>query len=96
VPDLPAGPSFGLDPDATYGEARLRLRPGAILALYTDGLAETRTRPFDQGITALQGLLAQHRQEPLDVIADLVVESLAVTREDDVTILLARIPDGSQ
>jgi hypothetical protein len=96
VPDLPAGPSFGLDPDATYGEARLRLRPGAILALYTDGLAETRTRPFDQGITALQGLLARHRQQPLDVIADLVVESLAVTREDDVTILLARIPEGSQ
>jgi hypothetical protein len=96
VPDLPAGPSFGLDPDAAYGEARLRLRPGAILALYTDGLAETRTRPFDQGITALQALLARHRREPLEVIADLVVESLAASREDDVTVLLARIPEAGR
>jgi hypothetical protein len=96
VPDLPAGPSFGLDPDAGYGEARLKLPPGAVLALYTDGLAETRTRPFDQGIAALQALLARHRREPLEVIADLVVESLAVRREDDVTVLLARIPDASR
>jgi hypothetical protein len=96
VPDLSAGPSFGLDPDAGYGEARLRLPPGAVLALYTDGLAETRTRSFDQGIAALRALLARHRQEPLEVIADLVVESLAVSREDDVTVLLARIPDGAK
>jgi len=96
VPDMPAGPSFGLDPDARYGEARLKLPPGAILALYTDGLAETRTRAFDQGIAALQALLARHRQEPLEVIADLIVESLAVSREDDVTVLLARIPDAGR
>lgn len=93
VPDLPAGPSFGVDPGARYGQARLKLPPGAILALYTDGLAETRTRPFDQGIAALQALLARHRREPLEVIADVIVESLAVRREDDVTVLLARIPD---
>lgn len=93
VPDLPAGPSFGLGPDVGYGEARLKLPPGAVLALYTDGLAETRTRSFDQGITALQSLLARHRQEPIEVIADLVVETLAARREDDVTFLLARIPD---
>lgn len=92
VPGLPSGPSFGLQPDARYGEARLRLPTGAVLALYTDGLAETRTRPFDQGIAALQAVLAKHRREPLEVIADLVVESLAARREDDVTILLARIP----
>ena len=96
VPDLPAGPSFGLDPDADYGQARVEFPPGAVLALYTDGLAETRTRPFDQGIAALRALLARHRREPLEVIADLVVESLAVSREDDVTLLLARIPDTSR
>jgi serine phosphatase RsbU (regulator of sigma subunit) len=96
VPDMPAGPSFGLDPDARYGEARLKLPPGAILALYTDGLAETRTRAFDQGIAALRALLARHRREPLEVIADLIVESLAVSREDDVTVLLARVPDAGR
>lgn len=96
VPDLPAGPSFGLDLDARYGEARLKLPPGAVLALNTDGLAETRTRSHDQGIAALRALLARHRQEALEVIADLIVESLAVSREDDVTVLLARIPDASR
>ena len=96
VPDLPAGPSFGVDPDARYGQARLKLPPGAILALYTDGLAETRTRSFDQGIAALQALLALYRREPLELIADLIVESLAVRREDDVTVLLVRIPDASR
>lgn len=96
VPDLPAGVSFGLDPDAAYGQARLELPPGAVLALYTDGLAETRTRPYDQGIAALQTLLARHRREPLEVIADLIVDSLAERREDDVTVLLARIPDASR
>jgi serine phosphatase RsbU (regulator of sigma subunit) len=87
---------FGLDPDADYVEARVKFPPGAVLALYTDGLAETRTRPFDQGIAALRALLARHRREPLEVIADLVVESLAVSREDDVTLVLARIPDTSR
>lgn len=94
VPDLPAGAAFGLDPDAAYGEAQLKLPPGAVLALYTDGLAETRTRSYDQGIAVLQALLARHRREPLQVIADLIIESLAVRREDDVTLLLARIPSA--
>lgn len=92
VPDLPAGLSFGLNRDARYGEARLRLPPGAVLALYTDGLCETRTQAFDLGIVALQAVLARYRREPLDLVADLVVEALAGTREDDVTVLLARIP----
>jgi serine phosphatase RsbU (regulator of sigma subunit) len=96
VPDLPAGPSFGLDPDAVYGQARLKLPPGAILALYTDGLAETRTRPFDQGIAALQTQLTRHHHQPLQVIADRLLAALAATREDDITILLARIPDTSR
>jgi hypothetical protein len=93
VPDLPAGPLSGVDPDARHGEARLKPPPGALLALYTDGLAETRIRSFDQGIASLQALLAWHRRKPLEVIADLIVESLAVNGEDDVTVLLARIPD---
>ena len=51
VPELPAGQSLGLGP-ASYGQARIKLPPGAVLALYTDGLVESRTRSFDQGILA--------------------------------------------
>ena len=54
-----AGPRSARRPVARRGsrqlrEAHIRLRPGTILALYTDGLVETRTRPFDQGILALR------------------------------------------
>jgi serine phosphatase RsbU (regulator of sigma subunit) len=37
VPDLPGGQSLGLG-SAVYGQARIKFPPGAIIALYTDGL----------------------------------------------------------
>jgi hypothetical protein len=87
---LPGGQSLGVAP-ASYGEARIRLRPGTILALYTDGLVETRTRPFDQGILALRSALA-HRRPDLDATCAELAASLGETREDDITIVLGRIP----
>jgi Stage II sporulation protein E (SpoIIE)/GAF domain len=91
VPELPAGQSLGLGP-AVYGEARIKLPPGAIVALYTDGLVETRTRSFDQGIIALRGVLAS-AHERLEVLCDMLIASLAEHHEDDVTVTLARIPE---
>ncbi len=90
VADLPAGQSLGLGP-ASYGEARIKLPAGAILALYTDGLVETRTRSFGDGILALRSLLARERG-PLESIGDALISSLAGRYEDDVTVILARIP----
>lgn len=58
VPELPAGQSLGLG-TAVYGQARIKLPPGAVLALYTDGLVESRTRSFDQGILAMRSILAR-------------------------------------
>jgi hypothetical protein len=92
VADLPAGQSLGLGP-ASYGEARIKLPAGAILALYTDGLVETRTRSFEDGILALRSLLARERG-PLESICDALICSLAGRYEDDVTVILARIPAG--
>jgi serine phosphatase RsbU (regulator of sigma subunit) len=90
VPELPAGQSLGLGP-AVYGEARIRLAPGTIVALYTDGLVESRTRSFDQGILALRDVLARGH-ESLEALCDMVIASLADQYEDDVTVTLARIP----
>ena len=90
VPDLPGGQSLGVGP-ASYGQARIKLPQGATLALYTDGLVETRTRPFDQGILALQLVLA--RQHPdLATACDELIISLGQRHEDDLTVVLARIP----
>jgi hypothetical protein len=92
VPELPAGQSLGLG-TASYGEARIKLPPGAILALYTDGLVESRTRSFDQGILALRSVLAREHG-PLEAVCDALVTSLAGRFEDDITVILARIPPG--
>ena len=92
VADLSAGQSLGLGA-ASYGEAHIKLPAGAILALYTDGLVETRTRSFEDGILALRSLLARERG-PLESICDALISSLAGRYEDDVTVILARIPAG--
>jgi hypothetical protein len=90
VPDLPAGQSLGLG-SAVYGQARIKLSPGAVIALYTDGLVETRTRSFDQGISALRAVLDCHHGR-LGTACDMLIASLAERSEDDVTVVLARIP----
>ena len=89
VPDLPNSQSLGISP-ASYGQARIRLQPGTILALYTDGLVETRTRPFDQGILALRSILARGHDQ-LDALCEELVSSLGERHEDDITVVLARI-----
>jgi serine phosphatase RsbU (regulator of sigma subunit) len=90
VPDLPAGQSLGLG-SAVYGQARIKLLPGTVIALYTDGLVETRTRSFDQGILAVRSVLAD-RNVHLETACDTLIASLAERYEDDVTVVLARIP----
>jgi len=90
VPDLASGQSLGVGP-ASYGQARIKLPPGTILALYTDGLVETRTRPFDHGILALRSLLAREH-EHLDATCEQLITALSERQSDDVTVVLARIP----
>ena len=89
VPDLPDGQSLGVAP-ASYGEAHIKLRPGTTIALYTDGLVETRTRPFDQGILALRSALSRQHQS-LDTTCEELIASLGESYEDDITLVLARI-----
>jgi len=56
-------------------------------------LVETRTRSFDRGILALRSVLSGgHRQ--LDTTCASLIASLAGQYEDDVTVVLARIPQA--
>ncbi|MGC5561336.1 SpoIIE family protein phosphatase [Streptomyces sp. FR-108] len=59
VLEIPGGVVLGVDPHARYPVTELRLDPGAILALYTDGLVETPGVDIDEGITALRVALAR-------------------------------------
>jgi hypothetical protein len=92
APDLPSGLPIGLG-TAIYGQLTLPLPPGAILALYTDGLVDTRTRSSDEGVLELRSVLAGQAGS-LDGACDYLLRSLAPRREDDTTVVLARIPPG--
>ncbi|MER5194153.1 SpoIIE family protein phosphatase [Streptomyces sp. NPDC002755] len=58
VVELAGGVVLGVDPRAHYPVTELRLEPGAILALYTDGLVERPGHDIDEGITTLRLALA--------------------------------------
>ena len=90
VIDIPAGLPLGLGA-GTFGVVEVPLAPGAVLALYTDGLVESRVRPFDEGVQALREALAGC-QGPLPGICDAVVGKLWERGEDDTTLVLARVP----
>ena len=91
VPDMPPDLSLGLG-TTVFGEARVRLPAGATLALFTDGLVETRSRPYDQGIQKLRALLTDQRGGTLQQVCETIVATLGQGREDDITLVLARIP----
>jgi serine phosphatase RsbU (regulator of sigma subunit) len=76
---------------SAYGQARIKLPPGTVLALYTDGLVETRTRSYEQGIAGLRSVLGREHHN-LETACDALLEALAGRREDDVTVVLARVP----
>lgn len=66
------------------------LPPGSVLALYTDGLIETRGQDLDHGLAKLASAL-RHHDRPLDALCDEVLgELLPGPAQDDVAILMVR------
>ncbi|WP_155056346.1 SpoIIE family protein phosphatase [Streptomyces blattellae] len=91
---LPGGVVLGVDPHADYPVTELRLEPGAVLALYTDGLVERPGADIDDGITELRVALAESgtpTSRPLTGIADRLTARARHThnRPDDIALLLA-------
>ena len=93
VLSVPAGLPLGLSA-GTFEATQVTLPPGATLALYTDGLAESRTRPLDDGIAALREALSSVLDQPgtsLDSASETISQALRQRGEDDITLVLARI-----
>ncbi|MFJ8039512.1 SpoIIE family protein phosphatase [Kitasatospora sp. NPDC096147] len=87
--DLPVGPPLGAGP-GPHRSRTLRLPPGAVLLLYTDGLVERRDQDIDQGLAALAAL-AFEQAGPLESVLDTAVTLLAGARVgDDVSLLAVR------
>ncbi|OAH09635.1 SpoIIE family protein phosphatase [Streptomyces jeddahensis] len=83
------GPPLGLG-GLPFETTELDLPAGSVLALYTDGLIESREHDFDAGLAELCHALALPAAS-LDAVCDTVIQSLVTDRPaDDVALLLAR------
>ena len=88
VIDLPPGLPLGLS-EATFHTVQTAFPSGAVLALYTDGLVESRKRPFDEGIVVLRAALAA-AGGPLPGTCESITGALGQRGEDDTTLVLVR------
>ncbi|MEW1723957.1 SpoIIE family protein phosphatase [Streptomyces sp. NPDC093109] len=88
--DVPPGMPLGVGGEP-FEQVEVDLPEGALLALYTDGLVESRDQPLDEGLTALRAALA-NAGRPLEDVCDHVLSTLNTGHgEDDVALLMARI-----
>ena len=90
------GPVLGLLPMAPYREMRVRLEPGDLLALYSDGVTEAdNTAEEEFGEERLIEALRQNRTEPAEAIVQAVRNALAgftakAPQADDITLVIAK------
>ncbi|HEY2576112.1 MAG TPA: GAF domain-containing SpoIIE family protein phosphatase [Streptosporangiaceae bacterium] len=95
--ELPTGLPLGLPPGigpGSFKATEFALAPGETLALYTDGLVESRTQPIDHGMAALREALAETLAKPgitLNNACQTVIQLMSEHGEDDITLVLARI-----
>ncbi|MFE4963158.1 SpoIIE family protein phosphatase [Streptomyces sp. NPDC056660] len=90
-PDMPVGAPLGLGLGLVpFESVELELPEGTLLALYTDGLVESRDDDIDVGLDRLGAALAGSGSS-LDDLCSHVIETLPTqSPADDVTLLLAR------
>jgi PAS domain S-box-containing protein len=87
--DLPVGPPLGLG-GLPFESTEIELPEGSLLALYTDGLIESRYRDIDLGLERLRRALT-HQEESLEATCDHVLKAVLPDRPaDDVALLVAR------
>ncbi|TSB18101.1 SpoIIE family protein phosphatase [Streptomyces benahoarensis] len=88
--DVPPGMPLGVGGEP-FEETEVELADGALLALYTDGLVESRDHPLDEGLEAFRSALSDAGR-PLEDACDHVLSTLDTSHgEDDIALLMARV-----
>lgn len=88
--DVPPGMPLGVGGEP-FEEVEVELPEGSLLALYTDGLVESRDHPLDEGLQAFVGALTDP-SSPLEDVCDHVLNTLDTHHgEDDIALLMARV-----
>ncbi|MFE1325975.1 SpoIIE family protein phosphatase [Streptomyces sp. NPDC058741] len=93
IAEAEGGPPLGVLTQAAFPMSPLRLPPGTVLALATDGLVETPDADIDVGLARLAGELAGADPGDLGLVADALLGN--APRSDDVALLLMRY-DGME
>jgi anti-sigma regulatory factor (Ser/Thr protein kinase) len=97
APGLPARRLGGREPPLGSGplsatEHQARIPDGALVALYTDGLVERRMGAVDAGIDALATAI-EAAAGPVELLPGMLVDALLPDGpDDDVAVLVARVP----
>ncbi|HEY0186615.1 MAG TPA: SpoIIE family protein phosphatase, partial [Cellulomonas sp.] len=81
---------FGGRPRQT---ARTTLLPGDVLVFYTDGLIERRSRPLRDGLRELTQVAVAATATDAAGIGEELLSRLADSPEDDVAVVVVRVPD---
>ncbi|MDX2542232.1 SpoIIE family protein phosphatase [Streptomyces sp. WI04-05B] len=88
--DVPPGMPLGVGGEP-FEEVEVELPEGSLLALYTDGLVESRDHPLDEGLQAFVGALRDPSPQ-LEDVCDHVLSTLDTHHgEDDIALLMARV-----
>jgi len=88
IPQSEGGPPLGVITQADFPMSPLRLQPGTLLALTTDGLVESAELDIEDGLDALAAGLAASDPAHLGLVADALLAG--ANRSDDVALLLMR------
>ncbi|MEG3627783.1 SpoIIE family protein phosphatase [Streptomyces poriticola] len=88
IAEVEGGLPLGVADRADFPMSPLRLRPGTLLALTTDGLVESADADIDEGVDRFAQALAAADPARLGPVADALLGS--AHRSDDVALLLLR------
>ncbi|WP_078987636.1 SpoIIE family protein phosphatase [Streptomyces sp. XY332] len=89
-PDVPVSPPLGLGAGLPMETMTLTVPEGSRLALFTDGLIESRDRDPDAGLAALRAALAGPARTPEETCTAVIDAMLPTRPSDDVALLVAR------
>ena len=91
---MPTGPAIGLSREPVYSSETIKLDPGDLLLLYTDGLLESRNRKVEEfGEPRLIDYIKQHNQENAEKIISGIMETIKSFSDyitDDITMMVLK------
>ncbi|OIJ98380.1 SpoIIE family protein phosphatase [Streptomyces colonosanans] len=88
ITESEGGPPLGVIAEADFPINQLRLQPGTLVALTTDGLVESAELDIEVGLARLADGLSAADPEHLGLVADALLAG--ANRNDDVALLLVR------